>query len=120
MKNLTRPIVVKAYLNDEEKDLLDAKIKHYKAESKTEYLRQLIINGPIYHVNYSEIKDLIPELESVAAKTNLIAHKVNSTNIVETSDIEELYRLFSEARRIVEEIRNRLGSKPLKRRSRKE
>ena len=50
MKNLERPIVVKVYLNADEKKLLDLKVKESEMVSTTAFIRHLITYGFVYTV----------------------------------------------------------------------
>ena len=101
MKNLSRPIIVKTYLNKDEKKLLDAKVKEAGFHSTTAYMRQLIKYGFIYNVDYSDMKDMVRQIHGVSVNINQIAHKVNATDSVYWEDIENLKKELDEIWHIV-------------------
>ena len=57
MKKRTRKHAFLIYLSDDEKRILDAKYKLSGMRSRAAYIRQLIIEGIVYDVDYSYLRD---------------------------------------------------------------
>ena len=89
MKNLERPIVVKVYLNADEKKLLDLKVKESEMVSTTAFIR-LITYGFVYTVDYEVLRDMVRQIHGAAVNINQIAHKANATDSIYREDIENL------------------------------
>ena len=110
MKNLTHPILIRVYLNEEEKRLLDKKMELSEKGSVSAFVRQLIKYGFVYTVDYKELDDIVRQLSGVANNINQIAHKVNGLDNVTMSDIENLQKEMDEIWHIV---RSMLSEQPL-------
>lgn len=55
-----------------------------------EYLVDMGINGYVINVDYSEMKNLVYEINKIGTNINQIAYKANSTNHISQIDIDEL------------------------------
>ena len=55
-----------------------------------EYLVDMGINGYVINVDYSEMKNLVYEINKIGININQIAYKANSTNHISQIDIDEL------------------------------
>ena len=109
MKNLERPIVVKVYLNADEKKLLDLKVKESEMVSTTAFIR-LITYGFVYTVDYEVLRDMVRQIHGAAININQIAHKANATDSVYREDIENLKKEIDKIWLIVKSI---LSEQPL-------
>ncbi len=110
MKKLERPNIIKVYLSDEEKTLLEEKVRISDMVSTTAYIRNLIRYGFVYTVDYDNLKEVLHQLSGAANNINQIAHKANITNSVVKSDVEALKKEIDEIWRIV---RSMLYEQPL-------
>lgn len=77
------------YLNDKELELLDARCKEVK-ESRSQVIRELIVFGFSYYVDYATLKCVSQELNAIGKNINQIAARVNSTECTYMSDIEDI------------------------------
>ena len=111
MRKLERPIVVKVYLDAEEKKLLDVKVKESKMRSTTAFLRHLIRHGFVYYVDYGELREMVRQIHGAAVNINQIAHRINATESIYKSDMEELKKELDEIWSIV---RKYLADQPLR------
>ena len=110
MRDLTHPIVIRIYLNEDEKKLLDEKVRQSEMKSVTAYIKQLIKYGFVYTVDYEVLRDMVRQLSGVATNINQIAHKANATDSVTVSDVEKLKKEMDEIWHIV---RSMLSEQPL-------
>ena len=104
MANRTRKNEVKIYLNDDEKKLLDEKVRLAEMNSISAFIRNLIIYGFVYLVDYSDLKDISRQLGGIATNINQIAHKANTTNSVVKDDTEKLQKEMREVWRTVKSM----------------
>ena len=97
MKSRKRDIGILLYLDKDEYDLLNAKVKESHMPSRSDFLRHMIVYGMVYSVDYSDMQHYNWLLSNMTNNLNQIAHRVNS----EGSDYE---KAIKEATKIVEEI----------------
>ena len=111
MRKLERPIIVKIYLDAEEKKMLDMKVRESKMRSTTAFLRHLIKYGFVYYVDYEELREMVKQIHGAAVNINQIAHRINATESIYKSDMEELKKELDEIWSIV---RKYLADQPLR------
>lgn len=104
MAQRTRTNELKIYLNDEEKRLLDEKVRQSEMVSTAAFIRQLIKYGCYYTVDYAELHDMVQQIHGAATNINQVAHKVNATNSVYKSDIDKLKKELDDIWHIVRSI----------------
>lgn len=90
MANRTRTHDLRVYLSDDEFRILKAKTKLANMHSTSAFIRQLIIEGIVYEVDYSYLREYNYQLGKIGNNINQIAHKVNSTGSIYKSDIDQL------------------------------
>ncbi|MBO4456697.1 MAG: MobC family plasmid mobilization relaxosome protein [Butyrivibrio sp.] len=86
----TRTIPIQVYLTEEESALLDKKYKMSGKKSKSALIRQLIRDGFVFDIDFSEIQRYNYLLSNIANNVNQVAHRCNETRSVYRSDIDEL------------------------------
>ena len=97
MKSRKRNIGILLYLDKDEYDLLNAKVKESHMPSRSDFLRHMIVYGMVYSVDYSDMQHYNWLLSNMTNNLNQIAHRVNSEGSAYEKDIKE-------AKKIVEEI----------------
>ena len=111
MANRTRKNELKIYLDDDEKKLLDIKVRESGMVSTAAFIRHLIKFGFVYTVDYEVLRDMVRQIHGTAVNINQVSHKVNATDSVYHEDIEKLKKELDEIWRIV---RFTLSEVPLK------
>lgn len=89
-ENRIRSHEIKIRATDYEYMLIKERKEESGADSLNEYILKAAIDGYIINVDYSDFKQLIFELNKIGVNINQIAHKVNSTNQVYQTDMDEL------------------------------
>lgn len=89
-ENRIRSHEIKIRATDYEYMLIKERKEKSGADSLNEYILKAAIDGYIINVDYSDFKQLIFELNKIGVNINQIAHKVNSTNQVYQTDMDEL------------------------------
>ena len=87
MENRKRNIQMKFYVTEEEKRLIDEKMKQLPIKQYGAYFRKMAIDGYILVVDRSDTKAYIRELQAVSRNINQIAKRANATGTVYRQDI---------------------------------
>jgi hypothetical protein len=90
MENRTRNNVLYLRLSDDEMRILNAKYKMSCMRSRSAFLRQLIIEGIVYDVDYSYLREYNAGLGKIGGNINQIAKRINETGSIYQSDIDEI------------------------------
>lgn len=92
MKNRTRKNVLYLRLSDDEMRILNAKTKLSGMSSRSSFLRQLIIEGLVYDVDYSYLREYNAQLGKIGGNINQIAKRINETRSIYQTDINEIQK----------------------------
>ena len=96
MANRRRKIVLKCPVTEEERRLIELKMKQVHTNQIGAYLRKMAIDGYIIYVDVKNIKQYIQELQAIGKNINQIARRVNSTTNIYKEDIEEIKKRLDE------------------------
>ena len=102
MENRKRNIQMKFYVTEEEKRLIDEKMKQLPIKQYGAYFRKMAIDGYILVVDRSDTKAYIRELQAVSRNINQIAKKYNGNRYVKPS--EELLRLLEQTNELLRSV----------------
>lgn len=87
---------MKFYVTEEEKRLIDEKMKQLPIRSYGAYLRKMEIDGYILVVDRTDTKAYIRELQAVSRNINQIAKRANATGNVYEQDIADIQKAVKE------------------------
>jgi hypothetical protein len=90
MENRTRNNVIFLRLSDDEMRILNAKTKMSGMRNRSAFIRQLIIEGLVYDVDYSYLREYNAGLGKIGSNINQIARRANETGNVNQCDIDKL------------------------------
>ena len=96
MPNRTRKHEMILRLSDDEYRILDGKTRLAKMRSKSAFIRQLIVEGIVYDVDYSYMRNYNYQLGKIGNNINQIAHRINETESIFKADIDEVKNQMSE------------------------
>ena len=96
MANRRRKIVLKCPVTEEERRLIELKMKQMHTNQIGAYLRKMAIDGYIIYTDIKNIKQYIGELQTIGKNINQIARRVNSTTNIYKEDIEEIKKRLDE------------------------
>ncbi len=94
--NRTRKHKVTLFLSDNEYHVLCAKTKACNMRSMSSTLRQLIISGYIYDVDYRYIREYNMQLSKIGNNLNQIAHHINSSDQITPDDFREVKNIMEQ------------------------
>ena len=95
-KNRSRKNQIILYLSDDEKFILDEKTKLSGMTSRAAFLRQLIVYGFVYDVDYAELHEYNTLLSRIGTNLNQIAKRMNATGHVYDADVKQVKELMEE------------------------
>lgn len=96
MVNRKRNIQLKIWLTEEERRLIDEKMKLLPTSQIGAYIRKMAIDGYIIYTDTANIKEMNKELRTIGRNINQIAKRVNSTGDIYRGDITELRERLGE------------------------
>ena len=100
MANRKRNLQIKFYVTEEEKRLIDEKMKQIPIKSYGAYLRKMAIDGYILVVNRTDTKAYIRELQAVSRNINQIAKRANAEGSLYEQDIADIQKVVEEIWRL--------------------
>lgn len=90
MDNRSRKNQLKIYLNDEELELFNRKMKLAKCKSMAHFIRKCVMEKEIYHVDLEPFRKIQWLLSNVTNNINQIAKHANQTGIIYKDDIKSI------------------------------
>ena len=111
-KNRNRKNAILLYLSDDEKTILEEKWKLSALPSKASFIRNLIIYGFVFDIDYSELKEYNKALSQINNNINQIARKANTYDLATREDIKNVKEMMDEIWHIQ---RSMLSKQPLTR-----
>lgn len=89
-ENRKRQNKIVFYLTDEELELFEKKFKKTIFTSKSDYIRDSILNGIIIIKDYTHYKELINEINKIGVNINQIAKVANASGELYQSQMAKL------------------------------
>ena len=90
MANRKRNIQMKFWVTEEEKRLIDEKMKQLPTQRYGAYLRKMAIDGYIIYTDTKDIKEMNRTLFSIGRNINQIAKRLNAGGPTYQADIQEI------------------------------
>ena len=100
MNGRQRTVQIKFRVIEEERVLIEQKMKLIPTDNMAAYLRKIAIDGYIIKVDYSDIKAMTAEIQKIGVNVNQIARRVNATGNVYAEDIAEIKGALEEIWRL--------------------
>ena len=101
MSERKRAIQLKLWVDENEKNLIEEKMKILGTCNFGAYARKMLIDGYIIKVDYTEQKKLAAAVNKVGANINNICRRILSTGNTYREDVSELKSLMEEIWRLL-------------------
>lgn len=88
--NRARPIQLKFYVSEMERDFIVQKMKLIPTRNMGAYLRKMAIDGYVIQIDHTAIKEMTAEIRKIGVNVNQIARRVNATGTVYEQDLAEI------------------------------
>ena len=96
MAERKRAIQLKLWVTEDEKNLIEEKMKILGTRNFGAYARKMLIDGYIIKVDYSEQRKLAAEVNKIGVNINQICKRINSIDRVYSEDVAELRKRMDE------------------------
>jgi hypothetical protein len=100
MGDRKRKIMLRFFVTEAERELIDEKMKLLDTDNLSAYMRKMAIDGYIINADWTDIKAMTAEIQKIGVNINQIAKRVNSFGSIYTEDIAELKEALSEIWRL--------------------
>ena len=100
MENRKRNVQIIVRVTEDERALIEEKMKQIPTINLSTYARKMLIDGYIILLEMSEIKAHTAQLHKIGVNINQIAKRINETGRIYTDDMDELKRLMDEVWRL--------------------
>lgn len=107
-KQRKRKCMLTFYVSEDEKAFIFEKMKAAKIKNLSAYLRKAAIDGKIEIHDYSGLKEINYNLRKIGVNINQIAKRINETNSIYQSDMEDIQRKVNEVWRTQKFILSKL------------
>ena len=96
MDGRKRTVQIKFRVTEEERALIEQKMKLVPTRNMEAYLRKMAIDGYIIQIDHADIKAMTAEIQKIGVNINQITRRVNATGSVYQEDIEEIKGVLAE------------------------
>ena len=100
MANRTRAITLRVPVTEQERELIEQKMKLIPTKNFAAYARKMLIDGYIIQVDHTDIKAMTAEIQKIGNNVNQIARRVNATGSAYQEDIDEIKGVLAEIWRL--------------------
>ena len=100
MDGRKRNIQIKFRVTEQERGLIEEKMKLLHTNNLAAYMRKMAIDGYIIQVDHTDIKAMTAELQKIGVNINQIAKRVNATGSIYEQDIAEIKGVLKEIWRL--------------------
>lgn len=100
MENRKRNVQIIVRVTEEERALIEEKMKQIPTINLSAYARKMLIDGYIIMLDLQEVKAHTAQLQKIGVNINQIAKRINETARIYTDDMDELKRLIDEVWRL--------------------
>lgn len=90
MAKRLRNIRIQLRVNEQEKALIDQKMKELGTKNTEAYLRKMAIDGLIIHLDTADVRELVRVLRVTSNSLNQLTKRVHETGSIYSDDIEDL------------------------------
>ncbi len=95
-KKRERKNPIQVYLSDDEKYVLNNKLRASGMRSISEYIRHLIIYGYVYDIDYKDLQEYNRQLSIIGKNINMIRERLFKTGSIYEEDIKEIKELMKQ------------------------
>jgi len=100
MDGRKRTVQIKFRVTEQERELIEQKMKQIPTNNLAAYMRKMAIDGRVIVVDYSELRAVGAEIQKIGVNINQIAKRANATGNVYEQDIEEIKGVLAEIWRL--------------------
>ena len=96
MENRKRNVQIIIRVTEEERALIEEKMRQIPTLNLSAYARKMLIDGYIITLNLQEVKGHTAQLQKISVNINQIAKRINETGRIYADDMDEIKRAMEE------------------------
>ena len=96
MENRKRNVQIIVRVTEDERTLIEEKMKQIPTMNLSAYSRKMLIDGYIIVLDLQEVKAHTAQLQKIGGNLNQITKRINETERIYDNDMDELKRLMDE------------------------
>ena len=96
MENRKRNVQIIVRVTEDDRTLIEEKMKQIPTMNLSAYSRKMLINGYIIVLDLQEVKAHTAQLQKIGGNLNQITKRINETRRIYDNDMDELKRLMDE------------------------
>lgn len=96
MENRKRNVQIIVRVTEDERTLIEEKMRQIPTMNLSAYSRKMLINGYIIVLDLQEVKAHTAQLQKIGGNLNQITKRINETRRIYDNDMDELKRLMNE------------------------
>ena len=100
MENRKRNVQIIIRVTEEERALIEEKMKQIPTLNLSAYARKMLIDGYIITLDLQEVKGHTAQLQKIGVNVNQIAKRINETGRIYADDMDEMKRVMEEVWRL--------------------
>ncbi|MCR0334760.1 MobC family plasmid mobilization relaxosome protein [[Clostridium] innocuum] len=100
MENRKRNVQIIVRVTEDERALIEEKMKQIPTMNLSAYSRKMLIDGYIIVLDLQEVKTHTAQLQKIGVNVNQIARRINGTGHIYVDDMDEIKRLMEEVWRL--------------------
>lgn len=100
MENRKRNVQIIVQVTEDERALIEEKMKQIPTMNLSAYSRKMLIDGYIIVLDLQEVKTHTAQLQKIGVNVNQIARRINGTGRIYVDDMDEIKRLMEEVWRL--------------------
>ena len=100
MENRKRNVQIIVRVTEDERALIEEKMKQIPTMNLSAYSRKMLIDGYIIVLDLQEVKTHTAQLQKIGVNVNQIARCINGTGRIYVDDMDEIKRLMEEVWRL--------------------
>ena len=100
MENRKRNVQIIIRVTEEERSLIEEKMRQIPTLNLSAYARKILIDGYIITLDLQEVKGHTAQLQKIGVNINQIAKRINGTGRIYADDMNEIKRAMEEVWRL--------------------
>lgn len=96
MAERLRPVQMKFYVTEEEKNFIYKKMSLIGVKNLSAYLRKMAIDGQLVRIETTDLDEICGQISGIAKNINQIAKRINATDNIFLDDIREMKKKVEE------------------------
>ncbi|MEO2189555.1 plasmid mobilization protein [[Clostridium] innocuum] len=100
MENRKRNVQIIVRVTEDERALIEEKMKQIPTMNLSAYSRKMLIDGYIIVLDLQEVKTHTAQLQKIGVNVNQLARRINGTGRIYVDDMDEIKRLMEEVWRL--------------------